>query len=192
MKRLFIIPIFFLASFLIAVYFVLPAYQEGRQLVAMVEKREKELENRKDYFARLARLAGEKEKYQKVLDNINKALPPQLSVPSLFDFTQSQATVSGLILRSVSLAGVSDERLKIISEETSQTRRLKEARITVETLGPLGSFANFIKDLERSERFIEVEAISVEGEATEGEEVREIRLRSGMMRMILLFKAYAY
>jgi len=79
---------------------------------------------------------------------IDSALPPEPSLPNLFDYFQKAASQNGLVLTEMTPAG------------TVSANGLRETRVILVMSGSYSSFKSFLSTLENSARVIEPESIS--------------------------------
>ncbi|MDP3995983.1 MAG: type 4a pilus biogenesis protein PilO [bacterium] len=143
---------FFLIVIAVSFFVLWPNFQELKVARADIEKKEAELESRREYLQTLEEIKTELEKNKEGLSKINTALPSDPSVPSLFNYLQKVASESGLILAEISPftvfpSGVSSD--------------LREITFNVKISGSYSSAKNFISTLEKSARLIEIESISL-------------------------------
>ncbi len=143
-------------SFLIVIavsFFVLwPNFQELKVVQANIEKKEAEFKSKREYLQILEEIKAELEESKEELLKINTALPSDPSVPSLFNYLQSVASGSGLIVAEISPFAVSPSG--VFSD-------LKEITFNIKISGSYSSVKSFILTLERTARLIEIESISL-------------------------------
>lgn len=171
MKKLVFVPILFFVSFLLVLYIVVPNYSQSRALQKQVETKQLELQEKQNYFAKIKEISSNLEEYQEFLDKIEKALPQEVSLASLLSFFQTQALASGLVMKNLSPQeevpqatptktgggageGKTEESAKAPEEKIKETG----FRLTVD--GPFASLEDFLHNLEKSSRLIEVKNVA--------------------------------
>jgi len=169
MNRTFAIPILFFLSFLIFCYFLLPKYTDFNGFKKRVEKKELDLQAAEQYYLNLQKISTKLEDYEESLAKINSAIPEEFSLASLLNFFQKKASESGLVLKSLSKeiplsAGQKKEERKVRIE-------IKENYLALTLTGTLSSFKNFLQNIEKSSRLIEVENILLPETAKELPEI---------------------
>ena len=179
MNRIFAIPILFFLIFFIGIYFLLPKYQGFLELKDEISEKELQLQQRKNYFSKLKQFSAKLEEYQESINKISSALPGEFSLASLLNFFQRKSSESGLVLKSLSQASA-PQKPKEKKEEERVRSRIKTNYLNFTLRGSLSSFENFLSDIEKSARLIEVENISLQAK---GEELPEFTL---------LLKIYSY
>lgn len=176
MKRAFAIPIILFIAFLFGIYFLLPKYTEFKNLRDKVSKQELSLQQTKTYYSSLQEISNQLENYKESLQNINSALPQEFSLASLLKFFQLKASENGLILKTFSTAAGSGEE----KGEEEEKIKIKENYLSLDLIGSISSFENFLKTIEKSSRLVEVENFSFE--ETEEE----------LPEFTILIKVYSY
>lgn len=149
-KNLFI---FFLLIILILgiIFFWWPKYQEISDLKLKIKEKKIELQNRKEYFSTLAQLSQKLSHYGSELNIIDFGLPQEPFLFDLLNYLERQSSQSGLIL----------ERFKLIGISPSQKiKGLQETSLDFSCSGSYLAFKNFLSELQKSGRLIEVESIS--------------------------------
>jgi Tfp pilus assembly protein PilO len=154
MKKTFIITISLALAILFGLGLVWPKYQAFSNLQAEIEARNKELESKRDYFSQVEKISQDLKIYEAQLAKISSALPPDPSLPALFNFLQKSASQSGLILEKISLGGI------VAQKKDEKPGVIKEIMVNMELSGSYESFKNFLSAMEKSARLIEVESIS--------------------------------
>lgn len=163
MNRTFAIPILFFLSFLIFCYFLLPKYTDFKDLKKEVEKKELDLQAAEQYYLNLQKISTKLEDYEESLAKINSAIPEEFSLASLLNFFQKKASESGLVMKSLS----KESSLGQKKEEGKVRIEIKENYLTLGLTGTLSSFKNFLQNIEKSSRLIEVENILLKETAKE-------------------------
>lgn len=133
-----------------------PKYQGLSVLWQNIEVKEEELQSKEDYYNQIKEINSELAKYTDALGKISSALPQTPALPSLFNFLQSSASQTGLVMEKIKLTGLGE----------------KEIRVTCEVLGEYPAFKDFLKALEESARLIEMEEIMFEAAEEIGEPIQ--------------------
>jgi Tfp pilus assembly protein PilO len=131
----------------------LPKYQETVSSMGQLEARKTDLKNREDYFAALDKIAGELKNNSENLDKVKSALPMGPSAPSLANYLQSISSQSGLILKNFSY-GMQGSR------DANTAFAVQEYEIGVTLSGSYPAFKEFLGNLEKSSRLVEIQEIA--------------------------------
>lgn len=150
-RPIFIIIITLFLVLVLGVVLIWPQYQTLKALPKNIKEKEAQLQYKKIYFSELSQIKAELEQYELALSKIDSALPPDLSLPSIFNFLQKASSQSGLVLKAISPVNTSP------SEEISTA---SETKFSISVVGAYSSFKDFLSTLEKSARLIEVENIS--------------------------------
>ncbi|MFH1036847.1 MAG: type 4a pilus biogenesis protein PilO [Patescibacteria group bacterium] len=151
MNKPIIIAICFIAVIAFSMGLIMPKYQVLQLKQAEVDAKQRELENREEYYQEIARISEELKQKNEEVSKISSAFPDEVSAPSMLDFFQRKASDSGLILKQAS---------DISSSPNSKDSAIKENTITLSLSGFYHDFKNFLSVLENSARIIEVDNIS--------------------------------
>lgn len=179
MPRLLIIGLSLILTLILGMILLWPKYQELKILTFQVQEKETELQYRQDYLSQLSQISSEFKNYQKELAIIDSALPPEPSLPSLFDHLLKQASSAGLILKKIKLGSISQAKTSTVSldEKMGQEiqtvieERYKEIEVDLELSGLYPAFKDFLLNLEKSARLIEIESFSYSSKKIEKEEL---------------------
>ena len=153
MNKLFIIAGCLVLALVLGFTLTWPKYQSFQVLRSNVEVKKEELQSKEEYFSQIKEISGELEKYTEALAKIASALPETPDLPALFNFLQSSASQTGLILEKIRLTSLAEG----------------EIRVSCELLGEYTAFKNFLLALEKSARMIEIEEITFESPEEFGE-----------------------
>ena len=146
MNKLIIIGVCLVLALAIGLTLTWPKYQSLRILWQNIEVKEEELQSKEEYFNQIRNISIELEKHTDALDKIASALPETPALPSLFNFLQSSASQTGLVLEKIKLIGLDEG----------------EIRVSCQVVGGYPAFKNFLLALEKSARLIEIEKIAFE------------------------------
>lgn len=144
--------IYFLLLLLIlgAIFLGWPKYQDLNQLRLEVKAKEKELQNKEDYFSELRNLALKLKEYASELAIVDTALPADPSACGFLNFLEKASSQNGLIVKNLSLGEISS------FEEESDIKRIA---VSFSATGPYSALKNFLSVLQNSSRLIEVKSI---------------------------------
>ena len=145
-NKLFIIGIFLALALVLGLTLTWPKYQAVRVLQNNIQTKKTELQSQKEYFAEIKEISKRLEGHTDALDKISSALPETPSLASLFSFLQLSAGQSGLFLKEIALAGVSEGKIQA----------------TIKLFGDYPGLKNFLLTLENSARIIEAENVVFE------------------------------
>ena len=184
MKKIIAIPIIFFISFLGVIYFLLPEIAEFQKFKERVSEKEGLVQEKEKEFLNLQKITTQLEFYQENLEKINTALPKEISLANLLNFFQDKASSSGLIVKGITQITPLQPKEKKKKEEKVKTR-LKPHYFNLNLIGSLASFEEFLRNLETSARFFEVENISIENISKK--ESKEV-----LLEFNLTVKVYSY
>jgi len=151
MNRPIIIAVCLFLTLVLGTFLIWPEYQEFGVQKSKIWQKEGELQNLKEHLLELEALSRELERYQVELSKIDSALPAEFFLPSLLNYIQKTASENGLILKSFG---------PVSSTPFKAREKIKEFHLSLELSGSYSAFKNFLSDLEKSARLIEVENIS--------------------------------
>ncbi len=152
MKK-YLLIIFNLAAILVLVLvLILPQYQRFQLLKTDFAQKEADLKARQDYNQTIADLKKELDKYGPEMEKISSAVPADPFFPSLLDYLQATASQGKLVIRKVALGQAS-----LVLDNPAVEKRV----ISLEVAGFYPDFKNFIGELEKSSRLIQVETFSI-------------------------------
>lgn len=190
MNRILITIISLFISFLFFVYFLFPQFVVFENLSKKVLEKENFVQKEKIYFSELKKISEKLKDYKESLDKINAAIPSQLSIASLFKFFQDKANENGVFLKSLNVTRASDpvaENVVPGQEQGATSEKIKESIFFFKVSGSFFAFENFLKEIERSSRMIEVEKITLKG----GEENKEEN-EGGFLEFDLVVKVRSF
>ena len=155
MQRL--IPIISVAIILVliaaGVLFWWPRYESFRDLKVLLERKEVELGQKKEYFDKLRETSRKLQNYQEPLAKIETAVPNEPSISSIFYFIQQVSAQSGLILQEI--------EIDAIDRSSDQTSEVGAITFSVNVAGAYPAFKNFLNAVYQSTRLIEIEKITL-------------------------------
>lgn len=178
MKKDFTIPIFLFLAFLLAVYFVLPKYNDFKRLKNEVSKKESDLNQQEKYYLNLQKISTDLENYKDPLEKIESAVPDNFSLASLLNFFQVKASESGLVLKTLGSAKAPSRKGEVSKGKLKE--KIKEHYISLSLIGTLPSFENFLLEIEKSSKLIDVENISLQ------------KIEKELPKITVLVKVYSY
>lgn len=151
MNKLLITAICLIAALGLGLGFSWPKYQDLKALEANIEEKDLELQSETDYFSQIKETSEKLKGYEDSLAKISSALPPDPSLPALFNFLQQASSQTGLVLEEISLGSISPFQGKQES--------IKKIYVNLQLAGSYPAFKDFLSTLERSTKLIEVESI---------------------------------
>ncbi len=146
MNKLIIISVCLALALILGLTLTWPKYQAFQILQLNIKAKESELQSKQEYFSEVKEISKQLEEHADALAKISSALPENPSLPSLFNFLQSSASQTGLVLGEITLGGVSQG----------------EILVTTRLVGDYPDFKKFLLALENSARIIEVEGVTFE------------------------------
>ena len=135
----------------------LPKYQETLSSTEQLEARKADLKNREDYFAALDQIAGEFKNYSENLDKVKSALPIGPSAPALANYLQSISSQSGLILKNLSYGM---KNATVVPRDPNTGLAVQDYEVGVTLSGSYPAFKEFLANLEKSRRLVEIQEIA--------------------------------
>lgn len=127
--------------------FLWPKYQALRGWQTAIAEKEAELQSRTAYFSQIQEVSTKLAEYEESLSKISNALPSDPSLPSLFNFLQTTAAQTGLVLEDINLSGM-------------KKGSTKEIQVYLLLDGSYSALKDFLLALEKSARLIEVKDVS--------------------------------
>jgi Tfp pilus assembly protein PilO len=163
MNRILIITILLFISFLFFIYFLFPQFVVFENLNKKVLEKENFVQKEKIYFSGLEKISEDLKEYKESLEKINAALPSELSIASLFKFFQDKANENGVFLKALNVEEASGFVAEnVVLEQGAVSEKTEENFFSLIVIGDFFAFENFLKEIERSSRMIEVEKITLE------------------------------
>lgn len=159
-KPIILTSIVLLIVFLLTFFILMPKYEEFNKKTAELEQREQDLKKLESYFSNLAKTKEKLQAFETELSLIDSALPSSSDMPSVFNFVQATAEKNGLVLSSVSLSSSATKTRTSAAATVTETGRMKNNSFSVSVSGSYSAFKNFLSEIEKSARFIEIESIS--------------------------------
>jgi len=150
MNKLYITATALVLVVILIIFLLWPKYQGLRELSLIIQKKETELQSKRDYFAQLRKISQRLIEYKESLSRVDSALPEEPSLPSLFDYFQKTSSQTGLLLEDIVFGGVKDRE---------KGSKIKEIYISLILSGSYSDFKNFLFAIEKSAKLIEVEKI---------------------------------
>jgi len=143
-----------------------PKYQEFQAQSSLVLGKRTDLETRQEYFKNLAESSSELNNYGPNLAKIESALPDDPKVSTLLDFLESSSMQAGLILKVVDYSFSADNQSTVSGQTpTGQPiqKNLKQFYVTFTLSGPYQSWKNFLSNIEKTSRMVEIESVQISG-----------------------------
>jgi len=152
-------------TLLLVAGFSLPKYQNLKLLQLKVKEKEVELQTERKYFSEIDEAKEKLKKFEQELSKINSALPPDPYLPSLGNFLQIAASQNGLVLKKITSSSTNPLKEEFIKKGFSS--EIKETGVNLTVAGDYPAFKNFLYNLEKTARLIEIESISFSGSEKE-------------------------
>jgi len=171
MNRPLFIGILLFLGVVLGIFLTWPKYQDFQQLSFELKEREQKLENRETYFADLARVKADLAEFQEPLLKVEAALPLDPQLPVLYDFLQTTAAFSGMVVRDIS-ASVQDQKQEFL---------MRTIPVTLELTGSWEALKELISRLETASRMALVQSLNV-----------SLGQEDGRFNITLQLNAYSY
>lgn len=156
--------IILIITLLLVFLFLVPKYQESRDLKTTFAKKQAEYSGKSAYFAEISKIIEDIDGRKYILEKIDSALPSKFSFAQLIYFLQKKGAEAGIVNKSIIFSQVSPASLEQNSSVTfNRELNAKEPNnitITLDLSGSYQAFKKFLSSLEKSSRLFEVESIS--------------------------------
>lgn len=159
--------------FILWLGFLLPKFQQFRDINGSISQKEAELQQREDQYSNLLEINEKLNGYSAELAKIESALPQNADIPSLFKFIEEVGSESGLFLSEIGSYSTS---------QAKENTRIKVIDFNIGAQGDYSSCKSFLSALENSSRLIEIKEVSLSGAGTEEND----------LEMHLSLKTYSY
>jgi len=202
------IGLFLICALVVGTFFTIPKYQEWLSFSKEVSRLQTEIQGQSEYFDYLKNISEELKNYEDKVSKINAALPDDPSFSSLGALLNVMASRNGLILNKLTKGSTIESRIfqqaEIVDSEETGTevetktetgtetevanlakenvKVVKETTVDLFLTGFYPSFKNFLIDIEKSARLIEIERISIDF----------IEEEDGIFNFNLILKVYSY
>lgn len=157
-SRLILTIIFLLASFVIAFFFVFPAYQKWRALAHDLQNARKEYQYLSKYYKELENLQQRLQQHESALKKIDSALPAKQNLPALFAYLQLITAQNGIVPGGLESPTITPSVKKPF---------LKDTTMELNLTGSYDGLKNLFRSLYLNSKLIDVQAISFSGPPTE-------------------------
>lgn len=155
MNKLITISAGLVLALLIGLTLTWPKFQGLRVIQQKVDAKYEELQSKENYFQKVGQVYSQLQDHTEALEKIASALPQTPALPSLFNFLQSSASQTGLLMDEIELIDMTKGEIKV----------------GCKVLGEYPDFKNFLKAVEDSARLVEVEEVSFEVSEDLGEPI---------------------
>ncbi|MGB9743595.1 MAG: type 4a pilus biogenesis protein PilO [Minisyncoccales bacterium] len=152
-KKIIIVISLFLAL-AIGWFFLWPQYQELKNVRQEIKNKQEELQMIDNYFLKLEKIKSELAQYSSEdLAKLDSALPtnPGSYLPALFNYLQKSASQYGLVLKEISSAKINSLK---------ERANLSEVVFNIQLVGSYSSLKNWLSQITKSARIIEIEDLS--------------------------------
>ena len=139
--------------------FVIPKYQETREMQINFEKKQIDYNNQSKYHAELLDILKNIEERKEVIEKIDIALPSNFSISSIVNFLQEKAKENQLSIKSMVFSKISSQTDEQLLKENS-LKKVKSVNITINLSGSYQGLKNLLASLDKSARLFEVDSIS--------------------------------
>lgn len=147
-------PLYIIVSFALlalgSFFLIWPKYQEFGMLEQEILEKKSELESQDEYFKDLELLSVELEKRQEFLLKIDAAITEKRSLPELLNFLQKTASQSRTVIRALAPSFIGLDLEKGVNV----------TRLNIQLDGSYVGLKEFISNIEKSARLIEVNNIT--------------------------------
>ena len=141
-------------------FFWWPQYQEFTQRKTELERKDEELQQKKEYIASLTILSDKLGEYTEEMAKVDSALPVEPSIPSLFSYFLKSTAQNGVMMDSFSYGG-------IITESSQQG--VQKISFSLSISCSYSACKNYLDVLYKNARFFEVKSLSFSAPSGSGE-----------------------
>jgi len=174
-QKITIFFLFLLFVSLFSYFFLFPKYKNYQRLKKEIFQLEKEIQSFQQYSQQLKTIYEEL-KAKEESTKAELALPLNPDLPKILNFIQISAGQNGLLLKEVSITqsvkSLEEEspspETTVPTEEIPPQLKLGETNFTFKISGNYSDFKNFLSDIEKSTRLIQIENIEFSS-PTQGE-----------------------
>jgi Tfp pilus assembly protein PilO len=145
-----ITAIIFFVILILALFLVVPEYNNFKQLQADLSVQIAERNSKHDYYATIEKIYSDLQETQEDLVKIDDALPGESSLGEVIYFIQESARESALMLKNLSISQITG----------GVGSNVKEISLVADVAGSFPSLENFLIALEKSSRILEIVNIS--------------------------------
>ncbi len=182
-QKTIIFLLFLLFVFLFSYFFLFPKYKNYQRLKREIFHLEKEIQTFQQYFQKLKEIY-KKLKAKEESTKAELALPKNPDLPKILNFIQISTGENGLLLKEVSITqsvkSLEEEspspETTFSAEETTSQLKIGEINLELKISGNYSDFKNFLSDIEKSARLIQIE--NIEFSAPSKEERFEFKIRA--------------
>lgn len=185
------IIILFIIIVMIVFLFVLPKYQEFKDLEKTIIQKQAEYGALASYYEKIADLFGDIESRKDVLVKIDGALLEDVSFASLMYFLQIKGMENELVLKSIMPPKDSSGSYGTIASK----KNVREVKPVVFNIGLSGNYQNikkFLSDIDNSARLMQVNAITFNAQATPILKSGKLQNQLGFYDFNLEIQTYTY
>lgn len=141
---------FFSISVLLLIFLIAPKIQDFQKISFEIEQKKKEISFQKDAVFEIDFLSRKLKEYPLELSKIDSAIPSEPGTLSLYDFFQQKIDKHNLLLKNVSS----------FSTSVVEEKKIKKTKFSLQVSGSFSDFKNFLSDIEKNSRLIEIENVS--------------------------------
>ena len=177
--------ILFIITAMVVFLFVVPKYQEGKDLENSLVQKQVAYNEDSAYYAKISELAKTIDSQKNNLEKINASLPSDFSLSPLVYFFQKKGAENGLIVKSVVFSQLSPP---------SPANNIRDILFTVNVLGNYQGLKGFLASMDRSARLFEVNSISFTAPPAAGaaQETPQQKSQQQIYTFELVIKTHTY
>ncbi len=153
------IAIFLILIIVLFFLFVIPKYQEYRELAQTIFQKQAQYSGESIYYARITNILTELQNRAQTLDKINSALPKATAVGPLVDFIQTMGAANGVTITSA-VFSQSLPSAVLDPLASAAANQIKDVAFTVNATGSYQGLKQFMIALDNSARLFEVNTVS--------------------------------
>jgi Tfp pilus assembly protein PilO len=128
-----------------------PQYQNFSRLRLEIREKKFALQTKKEYFSNLENIAKTLKEHSQEVAKIESALPAKVTVSDLVNFVNEISSQNGLLLQKFEVGNPSS---------LGPDSNILKIPLTISVAGSYSSFKNFLAELQKSSRLLEIENIS--------------------------------
>ncbi|MEA2098062.1 MAG: hypothetical protein U9P70_03240 [Patescibacteria group bacterium] len=160
--------VFLLVSCVIMYFFVKPLCEEVKFTMLEISLKEKNIESKELLFLGISNINND-EDINENIEKINNLIPSKNNYENYLAHIVKLASAKNIVVSNFSIRGGR-------SEVRTKDKKLSEAEITFSSSGGFLNFISFLRDVENGIPFVQVESISISGDAKENNDDEEVDL----------------
>ena len=152
--------IMLIITLMVMFLFVLPKYQEFKDLEQSIIQKQSEYQAMADYYAKITKLFSDIESRREVLTKVDSALKEDISFAPLIYFLQIKGIENGLVVKSIVPPKDSLESYKGVAPKKN-TKEVKPAVFNISLFGSYQNLKKFLSALDNSAQLMQVNSVSL-------------------------------